>query len=221
MLKQRITIFMSILALIMWHLVPNVQASSGLEPQSEPPIVASLSIVFDSKSSEPIKIIQPKRETFDDVIARIKQAQAEAAIREAAREAAIAEANRIAAIEAARVAESARVKAQQDAFASHTAAYSDTYEWGQCTWFVASRRGVPNHWGNANQWAYNASREGWSVTNQPIVGAIAQTNAGYWGHVAYVVGVGNGRVTVQEMNVYGVGVMDTQDYPTGYFTYLY
>jgi len=70
------------------------------------------------------------------------------------------------------------------------------YEAGQCTAWVASKRYVPNGWGNATDWKANAISAGWTVSNTPVAGAIA------WraGHVAYVESVGNGVVTISEQN---------------------
>ena len=62
------------------------------------------------------------------------------------------------------------------------------YDYGYCTWYVASRISVPANWGNASTWAYYASLSGWNVSGVPSVGAIAQTPfaAGGEGHVAIV-----------------------------------
>ncbi len=62
------------------------------------------------------------------------------------------------------------------------------YDYGYCTWYVASKIAVPSNWGNANTWAYYASLSGWHVGPIPSVGAIAQTPyaAGGQGHVAIV-----------------------------------
>jgi surface antigen len=60
------------------------------------------------------------------------------------------------------------------------------YAPGWCTWYVASRVAVPNNWGNANTWDNYALLSGWTVSRTPIVGAIAQTDAGFGGHVAIV-----------------------------------
>lgn len=137
--------------------------------------------------------MQNTQPTFDDVIARLKSEQAQ---------------------EAAMVAQQA-IQQRMDTY------YPDTYTYGNCTAYVASQRGVPNWWGNADTWAYYAQQEGWDVTNQPIIGAIAQTTAGWAGHVALVTGVESDSVMVKEMNVEGLGVVDTQDYPTQYFKYIY
>ncbi|HVS58192.1 MAG TPA: LysM peptidoglycan-binding domain-containing protein [Candidatus Saccharimonadales bacterium] len=63
---------------------------------------------------------------------------------------------------------------------------SDGYDYGWCTWYVATRVKMPSNWGNANTWAYYARLSGWTVSSRPVVGAIAQTPAGWAGHVAYV-----------------------------------
>lgn len=62
------------------------------------------------------------------------------------------------------------------------------YDFGWCTWYVASQIAVPGNWGNASSWAYYAQLSGWTVSSRPSVGAIAQTPyaAGGEGHVAIV-----------------------------------
>jgi surface antigen len=63
---------------------------------------------------------------------------------------------------------------------------SNGYDYGYCTWYVATRIPVPANWGNANTWAYYAPSAGWRVSTVPTPGSIAQTSAGYFGHVAVV-----------------------------------
>jgi len=65
---------------------------------------------------------------------------------------------------------------------------SNGYDYGYCTWYVASVIAVPNNWGNADTWSYYAAQSGWNVSSAPTVGAIAQTPyaAGGEGHVAIV-----------------------------------
>jgi len=60
------------------------------------------------------------------------------------------------------------------------------YDYGYCTWYVANRLPVPGNWGNANTWDNLAPRSGWSVSTAPKAGAVAQSNRGYFGHVAVV-----------------------------------
>lgn len=62
------------------------------------------------------------------------------------------------------------------------------YDYGWCTWYVANKVNMPANWGNANTWDNSARRtEGWTVSSQPVPGAIAQTDGmSAWGHVAYV-----------------------------------
>lgn len=99
--------------------------------------------------------------------------------------------------------------------------YGSTYAWGNCTAYVASRINVPNNLGNANTWAERAQADGYQL-GPPIVGAVAQSYAGYYGHVAIVEAVGPGTVTVSEMNVYGLDVIDTAVYPVSHFqNYIY
>lgn len=103
-----------------------------------------------------------------------------------------------------------------------TGTYANTYEWGNCTWYVAGRKPVPQTWGNANTWAARAAASGYTVSNTPIAGAIAQSTGGYFGHVAIVEQVSGGQVKVTEMNVGGLGVIDEAWYPTSHFNnYIY
>jgi surface antigen len=96
------------------------------------------------------------------------------------------------------------------------------YSFGYCTWYVASRRSVPSFWGNANQWYYNAQVSGFAVGSTPEVGAIAWTGAGYFGHVAYVIGASGGQVTISEMNgTAGWDRVDTRTVPASSFLYIY
>lgn len=88
---------------------------------------------------------------------------------------------------------------------------SNGYDFGNCTWFVATQINVPSNWGNANTWAYYARLSGWNVGSTPSAGAIAQTAAGYFGHVAVVKSVNkNGTITITEMNHDGFDVVDTR-----------
>jgi len=77
------------------------------------------------------------------------------------------------------------------------------YDYGYCTWFVASVIAVPSNWGNANTWDDYARRTpGWTVILTPAVGAIAQTDAGWAGHVAIVTGVSadGSQIQYKDMN---------------------
>lgn len=76
------------------------------------------------------------------------------------------------------------------------------YSYGYCTWYVAGRRSVPSNWGNASSWYYNAQAAGYAVGTTPRPGAVAWERGN---HVAFVESVGNGTVTVSEMNFWGNG----------------
>lgn len=91
---------------------------------------------------------------------------------------------------------------------------SHKFPWGQCTWYVATRRYVS--WGgHAKHWLANAKAYGFSVcwgsSCTPQVGAIVSLKDSGWaarryGHVAYVVKVTNSTITISEMNRIGLGV---------------
>lgn len=63
---------------------------------------------------------------------------------------------------------------------------SNGYDYGYCTWYVASRISVPSNWGNANTWSYYAPSSGWTVSKRPVKGSIGQTTGPGYGHVALV-----------------------------------
>ncbi|QLK86804.1 CHAP domain-containing protein [Staphylococcus sp. 17KM0847] len=93
------------------------------------------------------------------------------------------------------------------------------YVAGQCTYYAYDRSGgrVGSYWGNANNWANAARSAGYTVNNTPAVGAIMQSSAGGYGHVAYVENVSsNGSVTVSEMNYgHGAGVVTSRTLSAG------
>lgn len=101
--------------------------------------------------------------------------------------------------------------------------YLNNYDWGQCTWYVAGRRQVPANWGNADTWYGRAEADGWTVGLEPVVGAIAWTAAGSYGHVALVDKVlsGGTSVEVSEMNYIGIDIPDNRTVPAADFQYIY
>jgi len=82
----------------------------------------------------------------------------------------------------------------------------NAYPFGWCTYYVATRRAIPAHWGNAGQWLYSAQRDGYATGSGPSVGAVVVTNESWYGHVAYVESVNGNEITVSEMNapIWGV-----------------
>lgn len=79
------------------------------------------------------------------------------------------------------------------------------FPYGYCTWYVAQKRYVP--WGgNAGTWLYHARAMGYKTGKTPAKGSIVvTTDNAYYGHVALVESVGNGTITVSEMNYRGWG----------------
>jgi surface antigen len=92
------------------------------------------------------------------------------------------------------------------------------YDYGYCTWYVASQINVPGNWGNASSWAYYARASGWNVSSAPTVGSIAQKGGGE-GHVAIVTAVNpDGSVQVRDMNGFaGWGRVGTGSVSSGFF----
>jgi surface antigen len=109
--------------------------------------------------------------------------------------------------------------------------------WGfvfrNCTSFVSWRlhernglAGFANHfrgehWGNAENWDDVARRLGYRVDSVPAIGAVAQTDEGRVGHVAWVSAIGPGTVTIEEYNHASPGGYGTRTVPVGDFRYLH
>ena len=116
----------------------------------------------------------------------------------------------------------AAVASTSTALTSYVGNFANSYARGYCTWYVASKRSIPNYWGDAREWYYNAQASGFSVGSTPVAGAIAWTGAGYYGHVAYVESVSDGMVTISEMNATrGWNGIDRQTVPASNFRYIY
>ena len=85
------------------------------------------------------------------------------------------------------------------------------FTYGQCTWYVASRRWVP--WtGDAWMWWANARAMGFAEGQVPEPGAIMVTwESPIYGHVAYVEQVNaDGSFVISEMNFKAWDVIDTR-----------
>ena len=80
------------------------------------------------------------------------------------------------------------------------------YAPGNCTWYAYERRAqlgrtVGSFWGNANTWVDAARGTGYTVSRQPLAGAVLVSGSGPYGHVAVVESVdASGEIVVSEMN---------------------
>ncbi|RIL72447.1 CHAP domain-containing protein [Staphylococcus devriesei] len=107
---------------------------------------------------------------------------------------------------------SKQYKVSRNTPVSHSYSYrsiknqGNQYYYGNCTYYAFNRRqqlgrSVGSYWGNANNWAHSARHAGLVVDHRAEVGAVFQTNAGYYGHVGVVERVNrDGSVYVSEMN---------------------
>ncbi len=109
--------------------------------------------------------------------------------------------------------------------------------WGfvlrNCTSFVAwrlhERNGMAGfgnhfggeHWGDARNWDDVARRLGYRVDHVPAIGAVAQSDSGRVGHVAWVAAIGPGTVTIEEYNHALPGGYGSRTVPVGEFRYLH
>ncbi len=79
------------------------------------------------------------------------------------------------------------------------------YDYGFCTWYVASRIPVPSNWGNANTWDdYARHTSGWAVDVVPRPGSIGQTDGGWAGHVAIVSEVSSDAAMIKYSDMNGL-----------------
>jgi surface antigen len=78
------------------------------------------------------------------------------------------------------------------------------YTYGYCTWYVANKVAVPANWGNANTWDNRAALSGWIVSSIPKPGAVAQTDRGSEGHVAYVEAVSDDGTMIKYSDMNGL-----------------
>lgn len=98
---------------------------------------------------------------------------------------------------------------------------SGLYSYGQCTYYVASRRFVPGGWGDAANWMSSAKAAGYQTGTEPKPGAIAWTPGGSAGHVAYVEQVNGSQVLISEMNFEGWNQVTQRWVSAGDFEYIY
>ncbi|MCL5794842.1 MAG: CHAP domain-containing protein [Patescibacteria group bacterium] len=92
---------------------------------------------------------------------------------------------------------------------------NNSYPYGWCTWYAASRRSVPGNWGNAGSWLRSAQNSGYATGSEPQSGAIIVTNESWVGHVGYVESVNGDQVTISEMNYRGWGVVSSRTINAG------
>lgn len=81
---------------------------------------------------------------------------------------------------------------------------SGTYDRGWCTDYASVRGGVPGGWGNANTWDNYAPLSGWIVSKVPVVGAVAQTDVGWAGHVGIVDAVSEDGTMIKYSDMNGL-----------------
>lgn len=90
---------------------------------------------------------------------------------------------------------------------------SGWYPYGQCTWWVASKRAV-GQWNNATEWLWQAQRDGYATGSEPRAGAIAWR----YGHVAFIESVSGNMMTVSEANYDRRGSIRTITVPVSDYT---
>lgn len=107
-----------------------------------------------------------------------------------------------------RDSQSTVIETDNNPFQSQTS-YTNSYSYGFCTWYAASRRpDVPGNWGNAGSWFISAQNSGRETGSEPKIGAIIVTYESWVGHVGYVENVEGDKVTISEMNFIGWGMIN-------------
>lgn len=96
----------------------------------------------------------------------------------------------------------------------------------ECTsfaaWALHSRNGFEMpFFADAKNWGPKARTLGFRVDSAPAVGAIAWSDAGTWGHVAWVAVVDGGSVTIEEYNRKGDGRYSTRTVPASSYRYIH
>ncbi|KAI9481852.1 hypothetical protein LPJ78_002184 [Coemansia sp. RSA 989] len=102
----------------------------------------------------------------------------------------------------------------------------------QCTsfaaWRINERLGVKFHnyykgpnWGDANTWDDAAKATSVPINSKPVPGCIAQTDAGKYGHVAWVTKVSGSSVTIEEYNWATKEGYGTRTVPKNTFKYIH
>lgn len=99
--------------------------------------------------------------------------------------------------------------------------FPNGYIYGYCTWYVASKIKIPDGWGNAKYWDEGARANDYTVSSIPKVGTIAQSDAGWAGHVAIIKAIEGDKVLVTEMNVAGWNKVSERWTPTVNWEYIY
>lgn len=113
-------------------------------------------------------------------------------------------------------------QAEMQGFYMGSSVPGDTYAWGNCTYWAFAMRlwakdPIPTTWGNANTWDDRAITDGYEVTHTPRVGSVMQTDAGSFGHVAYVTRVDEktGVWEISEMNALMLNVVSQRVFTAG------
>ena len=93
------------------------------------------------------------------------------------------------------------------------------YEPGQCTWHVKNLAPwVPNSWGNATDWLFNAQAQGYKTSSTPKPGTVGWV----YGHVVFVKAVKGNQVLISEMNYDWVPYHQREIWmPVSHYTYIY
>ncbi len=92
------------------------------------------------------------------------------------------------------------------------------YDLYSCTWWVKyNRPDIPNSWGNATDWFYNAQQQGYSTGTVPRAGAVGWR----YSHVVYVFSVHGDTITIGDGNYDYNGSYRVREASASEFQYIY
>ncbi|MDB5170591.1 MAG: hypothetical protein JWO35_285 [Candidatus Saccharibacteria bacterium] len=159
-------------------------------------------IIYTVQAGDTVEMLAQKYNANKDKIAAFNDAEIKGL--QPGQQIVIPDGTRGAVITAAQVARSSAVASSSFPWGGAPIYGYNGYDYGYCTWYVASKMAVPSNWGNANTWDNLAPLSGWSVSSRPTAGAIGQSDAGYFGHVAYVEAVSDDGTMIKYSDMNGL-----------------
>lgn len=162
-------------------------------------------IIYTVQAGDTVDMLAQKYNSSKDKIAAFNDAEIKGLV--PGQQIVIPDGTKAVAITAAQIARTSAVSTSASAsFPWGGAAIygSNGYDYGYCTWYVANKIAVPANWGNANTWDNLASVSGWNVSNRPTAGGIGQSDAGGFGHVAYIEAVSDDGTMIKYSDMNGL-----------------
>ncbi len=159
-------------------------------------------IIYTVQAGDTVDMLAQKYNASKDKIAAFNDAEIKGLV--PGQQIVIPDGTRAVSITAAQIARSSAVSSSRFPWGGSAVYGSNGYDYGYCTWYVANKISVPANWGNANTWDNLASVSGWHVGSRPVAGGIGQSDAGYFGHVAYIEAVSDDGTMIKYSDMNGL-----------------